>query len=344
MKHLLSTLTVILALSSTAFAQDLGTTSMQALDSKKGNTTNKDTVGWTYNGNITIGANQGMLHNWAAGGEIFSLTLNGLVNANATYYHHRSIWSNQLDAAYGIFFAYSNSFQPRKTDDRIDFTSKYGYRISPTKDFYFVFLGNFRTQFTKGYDYTNPDWKNNPTSNFFSPLYITLAPGVEYRKGDMFSIFFSPLSARLTFVDKYYTSKDPKGAFGVDFNKSFRPELGAYLTTRFQKDFNKVLSYKTRLDLYSNYLAKDTKDPSGAVIKQDSPGNIDIMWDNLLVVKFAKYFSVNFGLTAIYDNDVPYSKTYVNEQGQTVVKDDPTSGLGWWQIKQLFNVGFNYKF
>lgn len=337
----LAILLVSSVLSSLSFAQEL--TTIQDVD-KREDMQNKDTVGWVHSGNLAIGFNEGILHNWAAGGELASLTVNGLFSGNLTYYHNRSIWSNQLDASYGLFYAYSNTFVPRKTDDRIDFTSKYGYRLHPAKDFYFVFLANLRSQFTKGYDYSIPDWRNASTSKFLSPLYVTLAPGVEYRKGTMFNVFFSPAAARFTFVDKYYTLQNPAGAYGVEFGKTSRVEFGAYLSARFQKEFTPTIMYKTRLDLYSNYLAKDVKDDAGNIVKKDNPGNIDIMWDNFVAINVWKMLALNFGLTAIYDNDLPYEKTYINEIGEVINKDEPSSGLGWWQVKQVFSIGLNYKF
>ncbi len=82
----------------------------------------------------------------------------------------------------------------------------------------------------------------------------------------------------------------------------------------------------------------------GIVVKKDNPGNIDVMWDNFISFKFYKFFSVNIGVTAIYDNDVPYYKNIIDAAGTVVEKDEPLKGLGWWQVKQFFNVGFNYKF
>jgi hypothetical protein len=245
-----------------------------------------------------------------------------------------------LDAAYGLFYAYSNSFVPRKTDDRIDFTSKYGYRLSKTSDLYFTGLLNAKTQFTKGYDYDAPDWDTFSTSKFLSPFYLTLAPGLEYRKGSQFSVFFSPLAARITLVDAYYTNQTPEGMYGVKNGKTARFELGAYLTARYIKDLTKNISYRGRLDLYSNYLAKNSYDNAGLLIKKDNPGNIDILIDNNISFKFYKFFSLNFGILAIYDNDVPFEKTF--KDGSTV--KEPINGLGWWQIKQVMSFGFNYKF
>lgn len=296
-------------------------------------TENIDTIATVYNGVFSIGINQGMLHNWAAGGELISANINALFQGAYIKYMGRSIWTNNLDMAFGQFYAFSNEFVPRKTDDRIDLTSKYGYRIKPNKDFYFTTLFNAKTQFAKAYDYEMPNWENHPISSAFSPLYLTLAPGIEYRRGSEFSVFFSPVAMRGTVVSTKYTSESLEGAFGVPYEKTFRFEVGAYLTARYKKDITPNFSYNGRFDAFCNYLAKDAF-VNDVLVKEDNPGNIDILWDNNFSYNFLKYFSINFGLLGIYDNDLPYVRN----------EDDPTRGLGWWQVKQYLNVGFNYKF
>src|SRR5690606_15313755 len=125
----------------------------EELSDKNAKTKNIDTVAWVHNGSLSLGINQGILHNWAAGGELASLTVNGVFDGSLIRYNNRTVWTNNLNAAYGLFYAYSNSFVPRKTDDRIDLTSKFGYRLKPNSNFYFTGLFNAKTQFTKAYDY-----------------------------------------------------------------------------------------------------------------------------------------------------------------------------------------------
>ncbi len=307
-------------------------------------TSNKDTVCWVYRGIFNLGVNEGFLHNWAAGGEVASLTVNGLFSGNLTRLHHKQIWANNLDLAYGLFYANSNHFVPRKVDDRMDFTSKYGTRLSDSGNIYFAGLFNFKSQFTKGYDYAQDNWDTFSTSKFLSPAYFTLAAGLEYRKGTDISVFLSPLAARVILADKYYTSKLPTGAFGIEYGKTSRFQVGAYFSGRYAVNIGKNMLFKTRLDLYSDYLAKNVKDSTGMVVKKDSPGNIDVMSDNLLSYKLGKFINLTLAATFIYDNDIPYQDTYVDGKGNTVKKDEPGNSIGWLQIKQIFSLGFEYKF
>ncbi len=307
-------------------------------------TENKDTVAFIYGGVFNLGFNEGFLHNWAAGGELGSITANAVFSGFTIRMKHRHIWTNNLDMNYGLFYAHSNRFVPRKTDDRIDLTSKYGIRLDTASDFYLTGLFNFKSQFSKAYDYSQSNWDTFSTSRFFSPAYFTLAIGMEYRRGSNLSLFLSPAAARFTFVDKYYTIRNPEGAFGVEYGKTTRTEFGAYFSGRYMVDITKNLSFRTRLDLYTNYLAKNSVDSLGVVVKKDNPGNVDVLFDNLFAWKVGKFVSITLGATMIYDNDIPYQKTYIDATGTEVVKDDPGAGLGWVQLKQILTIGFIYKF
>lgn len=305
---------------------------------------NIDTVAWVHTGTFNLGINQGFLHNWAAGGELGSLSVNSILNARLVHLNHNKVWTNTLDAAYSLFYAYSNQFVPRKIDDRLELTSKYGIQLDTSKDFFLTGLFNFRSQFTDGYDYSIPNWDAMPTSSFMSPAYLTLAIGMEYSKGTNLSLFLSPIAARYTFADRLYTTRFPEGAFGIAYGETSRFELGAYFSGRYTTEISKNVTFRTRLDLYSNYLAKDKTDTLGNVVKTDSPGNIDIFWDNFFSFKISRFFSFTFAATLVYDNDIPFMTIYVDEAGIVQQKAEPGMGLGWWQVKQILTFGFEYKF
>jgi hypothetical protein len=335
---------LLLAATAALFITSASAQVKQTDDVKKSlQTTNKDTIAWDYGGIISVGINEGFLHNWAAGGELVSMSANGIFSGHLDRLHHKEIWSNNLDLSYGVNYAYSQGFKPRKTDDRIDFTSKYGKHID-SNHMYLTGLFNFKSQSTKGFDYSRPRWDSASTSAFFSPAYFTTAIGLEYRRGSDVSIFLSPLAGRLTVASKEYTNRSPQGAFGVPYNKTTYYQFGAYFSGRYVYNINKSMIFKTRLDLYSNYLAKDTKDSTGKVIKRDSPANIALLFDNIFSWKVSKYLNFTLGATFMYDNNIPYSRNYVDASNATVVKNDPGKDLGWLQINQIFTLGLEYKF
>jgi hypothetical protein len=266
---------------------------------------------WKTGGSIALNLNQGALSNWSAGGDKFSLSLTSLANVFAHYKHGRNSWDNNLDMAYGM--VNTTSLGQRKSDDRIDLVSKYGYELD--KKWYLSGLLNFRSQFTKGYAYPTDSTKVL-TSNFASPAYVVLSAGMDYKPDETFSLFMSPITARWVIVTN--DSLSAVAAYGVDSGKHVKMEIGAYASVNWNKNITPTTNYKTKLDLFSNY--------------RHDPFNIDIFWTNVLTVKVSKLINMNVSVDVIYDNDVP------------TVKADGTAGGPKPQIKQVLGVGFLVKF
>ena len=278
----------------------VGTTSF------KEDTTHKS--GWKKGALLNLGIAQGATSNWAAGGERSSLALNGYVNLFANLKRDRIRWYNNLDLFYAVINTSSQG--KRKNDDRIDLFSKYTYQLKPKLGFGMV--GNFRTQFTNGYKYDDNPANNKLTSTFMAPAYLTLAPGFDWTPTNYFSLFFSPISARWTYVGR----PSLIGFYGVDPGKKSRLEAGAYLSANFKKEIMKNVVYQSRLDLYSNYLHK--------------PKNIDVFWTNVIGMKVNKLLGVTYNFDLIYDDDVRIF--------------GPTGKAPRTQIKSLLSVGITAKF
>lgn len=266
---------------------------------------------WKKGGTFNLNVNQGSLTNWAAGGDKFSFSVASSLNAFAFYKKGKHSWDNVLNLAYG--YVNTTSLGGRKSDDLISITSKYGYDIG--KNFYLSGLVDLRTQFSDGFLYT--DTSRTLSSKFFSPAYLVLSPGIDYKPTDQFSIFFSPVTGRYVFVmDNYLSSQ---AAFGVDTGRHVKSEFGAYLTVNTVQTLAKGIVYKGRLDLYSNY--------------RNNPQNVDLYMTNSLNLAVNKYISAVISLDMIYDDDV---KSFVNPK---------TGVLGpRLQVKQVIGVGFSAKF
>ncbi|RAJ75588.1 uncharacterized protein DUF481 [Chitinophaga dinghuensis] len=274
----------------------------------------KDTIpdGWKKGMNLNVNINQGSLSNWAAGGDNFSLSLGSTIFAWANYKKGRREWSNVADLAYG--YINTTSLGGRKSDDRIDLTTKYGYDIG--RNWYVSGLVNLRTQFTDGYQYP-PDTTPVFSSTFFAPAYTLLSPGFDYRPNKEFSLFLSPVTARFVIVMNRFLSQ--QGAYGVDTGKHMKYEMGAYLSANYIKTIGKNITYKGRLDLFSNYM--------------HNPQNIIVYNTNALELKVNKWISAVLTLDMIYDDNV---KVFENKE---------TGVLGpRLQIKQVIGVGFAAKF
>ena len=152
------------------------------------------TEGWNKSGVFSLNMSQASFTNWAAGGQN-SVALNGLINLTANYKMGNSAWDNALTLGYGKMIQKGNDLGWVKTDDRIDFQSKYGYKAS--EKWFYSGLMSFKTQMDKGFNY--PDTENK-ISDLLAPAYLLFSLGMDYKPNPHFSMFLSPLTSKNTIV------------------------------------------------------------------------------------------------------------------------------------------------
>lgn len=282
----------------------------------------KDTLdGWKTGGIASLNLTQVSLTNWTAGGEN-SLSVNGLLSLFANLKKGNSIWDNSLDLSYGML--QQGDADLRKTDDKIDFTSKYGQKAF--KNWYYAGLVNFKSQMTAGYNYID-DTTEVEISNFMAPAYVLGAIGMDYKPSEVFTLFISPLTMKMTIVNDQ-TLADA-GAYGVEaaeYNDlgvqtkkglTTRSEYGGYLRAFFKKDIMKNINLQSKLELFSNYA--------------EEPTHIDVNWEVLIAMKVNKYISATLSTQLLYDHDID------------ILDSDGRIGPRT-QFKEVLGVGFNYKF
>lgn len=310
-KYLIVFLSVLLS-ATVVFAQEAADSSAK-----------KKNENWKLGGAASLNFSQVAFRNWAGGGEP-SISGNMFFNAFANYAKDKTTWDNTLDLGYGMMRqgTKKTSVLFYKTDDKIDFASKYGRYAF--KYWYYSALVGFKTQFADGYKSITDSTR---VSSWMAPGYLNIALGMDFKPtfenhpNMTFSLLIAPLSGRMTFV--LDSALSAEGAYGVDPGKRFRPEFGGYVKAEFKIDFLKVFTYTTKLDLFSNYIVK--------------PQNVDMNWDNLLTIKLSKWFSANLNITLAYDDDV---NVPIDTDG-----DGTLDGMGKrLQFKELLGFGFTYKF
>ena len=276
--------------------------------------------GWTHKGNIGINLGQSSYTNWAAGGQN-SLTSQGLFNYEIHYLKNKFKWDNTLNMSLGYCF-YSFKNKPIKTDDMIEFSSL--ATLKATEHLNYGAELSFRSQFAKGFDYAKDS--TNYISKFLAPGYLTLGLGIEWVPNKYFSLYFAPVTGRITFVNDQRLAE--VGAYGVEpgyFNpndstewipgKKIRYEFGARAVAKFQYPIAKNIDFSTKLELFSNYL--------------DHPERIDVDWQNMLVLKVNDWLSANLSTHLIYDYDIPfYDEAGARIEGSKV------------QFKEVLAIGF----
>lgn len=281
--------------------------------------------GWTVKGIISINLTQVSLTNWSSGGEN-SVAVNGLLSLLANYKKGNSTWDNSLDLAFGLL--QQGTAGIRKTDDKIDFTSKYGQRAF--KNWYYTGLINFKSQFTAGYNY--PD-DTVEISNFLAPGYLLGSIGLDYKPSQYFTLFLSPLTMKMTIVNNQNLAD--AGSFGVEpavldnsgnlitKGKNIRSEYGGYIRALFKKDVMKNINLQTKLELFSNYT--------------EEPTHVDVNWEVLISLKINKYIAATISTQLLYDHDID------------IIIDNNNNGIvdalgPRIQFKEVLGIGLSFKF
>ncbi len=263
---------------------------------------------WKRGALLGVNISQGSLSNWAAGGDDFSLSANSNINLFAFYKKGKYSWDNTFDLNIG--YVNTTSQGGRKNDDRFDFLTKYGTAVNSKLNI--SVLVNLRSQLFKGYTY--PNGVKTYSSTFMAPGYLLNSIGLDYKPVKGLSIYFSPVTARWVTVRD--TSLANRGAYGVTPGKTSNFEFGAFATLAYQRIINKIITYKGRMDLFSNY-------------KHD-PWNIDLFFANAFNAKLGKSLAVSWSLDFIYDDDV-----------RLFGKNQRSPGL---QIKSLVGIGIIKRF
>src|SRR5688572_32984144 len=277
--------TLLILISITSFSQDPTVKQLRAESDKTIKKDPADTIPktWRKGGIYGLNISQASLNNWAAGGDEFSLSVNSLLSLYAFYKKGKSSWDNTFD--FNLGYVKTTSLGSRKNDDRFDLLSKYGYALNSKLNVAGLF--NFRSQFFKGFTYDD-EGERTLSSAFLSPAYILVSPGLDLKPNADLSVFVSPITARWTIVKDDTLSA--KGLYGVDPGKHSNGEFGAFASVNYLKEFNKNITYKSRLDLFSNYRRK--------------PKNVDLYFTNVLNVKLSKILSLTWSVDMIYDDDV----------------------------------------
>jgi hypothetical protein len=310
MKKFLLSLAMVLFASQMIFAQDA------------------EEKSWTHGGFVGLNVSQSHFSNWTSGGQD---NINGLstFKYSANYLKGKSKWDNNIDLALGYSY-FDFDMKPLKTDDRINFSSLYGYDVVKEELFITANL-NFQSQFADGFDYKTDS--TNKISKFLAPAYLTVGIGAQYTPSSWFSLNLAPASGRLTIVNDQ-TLAD-KGAFGVkgalidpvtgeilEHGSKFRMELGAQLIANVNYEIFKNVVFTSKLVVFYDYM--QTREFNA--LNKEYGCRLDFDWDNAIVMKVNDWLNCNVTARLIYDEDIK-----------------PIEGDSFLQFKEVLSVGISYR-
>ena len=337
---------------------------------------------WKYGGFLGVNFGQVALVNWAAGGQN-SISIQANANGFLTFEHKHLLWDNQLNFSLGGIAQGrirqphpANKYPFRKNVDILQITSRVGYIIDNKKHWMATFLADLKTNLLNGYDYSGYDagtaTDRQLTSTPFSPSYLLLSLGINYKPASFFSLYLSPATAKLAMMNgsTLQTQGDTSAGrftrvdrtrYGLDNGTTFHASVGAYLRMDFQKDIWKNINVKTALELFQSYTDKHILDgivqseltaiyaldpsqqtaPNASTknlqnhLYYDNRGNTYVNWLTNITFKVNKYITASLETQLLYDQTAAVPHLLPN--GSTYL------GRGT-QFREAFTLGFGYKF
>jgi len=281
-------------------------------------------VYWKFKGDMSYLLSQGIVENWAKGGEsnISSvLDVTGYLNYN----NKTTGVTSATSARFALGFMISGwNFKDdlKKNLDLIEINSKVNHKAFGKFDLSGIF--QFKTQTLPGYNYPNDSVK---VSKFFNPATLILGYGLDYKPKKNLSISCSPISYKGIFVPD--TANINQTKYGVAADKRSKNEMGAYVTINHTgKVFDKV-SVTNKVQFFSNFLS--------------NPENVDIDWEIIATTTLNWFTEIRLNAHMIYDDNTLIPQ--VDKDKQPILGPDGKQiKVPKLQFKELLGLSFVVKF
>lgn len=271
---------------------------------------------WSCTGILSLNASATGMWNWAAGG---NNNATGIASANITLLYKKNslAWESNLDTEIGVTFL-DAQFEPwRKSNDKINFTTKLGWEFH--NKLYLTALGSFKSQYARGYEYGSDS--KTQISEWLSPSYTDISLGLDYKPNEIFSVYFSPVAGRIS------TSLNPdfRERYGIAVDKTNIAELG--LSAKFGVNYTRIENLKiiSTVGLFTPYTWDE--DP----LAPRRFGNFDVDWDFSISYQFLKVLNVSLNTSLKY-----YPGVLIADQN-SVLKERV-------QFKSVLGLGVGYSF
>lgn len=203
---------------------------------------------WKFTGVEYLQFQQVGQSNWKKGGESNIAFMNDL-RLKLIYKLNKVEWESFVVSKMGVTF--DKKADAKLNDDVLELNTKFGYKAA--KNWFYSASSNFKTQLF--YDsYTDGAGRKIYTSGFLSPGYYTAALGMDYKRGNSFSILLSPLTAKITFLTDTINI-NPKDYDILPGEKAKR-QVGFSVNSTFKIPITNLIIYQGRVELFKDYLEK----------------------------------------------------------------------------------------
>lgn len=278
---------------------------------------------WKFRTDLSYLLSQGVVSNWAKGGENNVSTVLDVTSA-LNYNNKITRVNSATSARFALGLQASGKYDGiRKNLDILEINSKINHKAFGKFDLSGIF--QFKSQFLPGYTYPN-DTTSIMVSKFFNPATFILGYGLEYKPDKNTSISFSPLSYKGTFVTDTASINQTK--YGIAADKRSKNELGAYLTISSKLVLFEKINMSNRVQFFSNFLSK--------------PQNVDVDWEMIATMPLNWFTDLRVNVHLIYDDNTLLP---VYERGEPVLgTDGKQKKAPMVQFKELLGVSFVFKF
>ena len=267
---------------------------------------------WKFNGNTSVQFSQNYFsNNWYRGGES-NQAGNLTLTLNAKYNDQRKIsWDNTLDAQLGFQTTESDKVHTfRPTSNLLRYTTNAGYRA--WKNLFYSLQVILQTQIVPNYQSN----KDIMISKIFSPLEVTVAPGMKYeiawgkKKQFTGTLNVAPLAMKILYVgaDTLVTN------FGLEKGEHHKTTFGPNVTLSTKWQICKQVSWTSRVYWMTNY-------------------DYDIWeWENTIEFSITKLITARSYLYPRYDDSNPKYRSGEDHDGT------------YMMFKEWFSLGLSYNF
>jgi hypothetical protein len=232
---------------------------------------------WKIIGQFTFLFNQSTFTDWKAGGDN-TIAGNIGINYDLNYKSGRWNWDNRIITVYGL--SDIKDAGVRKTSDNFEYNSLLGLKYN--KYWFMSFFLNFKTQYTRGFDYKKTP--RVPISDFFAPAYLSFGPGMLWKRSDNITVNIAPATSRFTFVSDEFSGK-----YGVEPGENVKFALGFSLSAYFNFKITNNISMQNIIAMYSNYLQRAQ--------------NVDLDYRAKFTIDVNKYMNVDLLFHTLIDDN-----------------------------------------
>ena len=256
-----------------------------------------DTAGaWTFDLSGKLSGSQAAYKDWQEGG-LNTVSLTTSIDGTAQNTTNRWTQTHDLRLGFGIIQSEDDEEDEplRKSADLIQAQTNLRYRGNGFfRRFKPTISARLRTQFAKGFDYTNnpfpdgaPQADEDPpvqTSEFFAPAFITETVGLTYNPKEWYTVRLSAASKQTVVRDRSLGV-----LYDIDPGETSRVEAGAELAATFSREIFPNVRYKSRANVFFSF--NQTENPP------------DVLWENYITMQVNSWLTTDLEFVALFDEN-----------------------------------------